>query len=141
QVYRDGKLVATVSKTYYLDGGMSAGSSHSYTVRARDAAGNVSLASSSVSAKLPSVSGTTGTLSGVVYNTAGKMLSAAVVSLRLSTGSTKTAKTSSTGVWKLSSLPVGAYTLTVTFSGYGAYGFGMTAVRGQTLLALPVLSQ
>ena len=52
QVYRDGLLVGTVATTHYLDTGMSAGTSHSYQVRAIDGAGLQSALSTSRSAIL-----------------------------------------------------------------------------------------
>jgi hypothetical protein len=50
QVFRGSTLVTTVSGTTYSDTGLSAGTSYTYTVRARDAAGNVSPASSPATA-------------------------------------------------------------------------------------------
>ncbi|WP_405394939.1 fibronectin type III domain-containing protein [Microbispora hainanensis] len=73
QVFRGSQLVTTVTGTTYTDGGLASGTTYSYTVRARDAAGNVSAASAAVSATTgagtgtpgqpgaPSVTGTTGT--------------------------------------------------------------------------------
>ncbi|WP_238011712.1 DUF4832 domain-containing protein [Dactylosporangium sp. AC04546] len=49
QVYRDGVLRTTVTGTSYTDTGLAAGS-YTYTVRARDAAGNLSPASAPVTA-------------------------------------------------------------------------------------------
>ena len=140
QVYRDGALVGTTPDPHYLDGGMAAGTTHSYQVRAIDAAGNASPASSTLSARLASVSGTTGTLSGVVYSSAGKLLTNVVVSYRLANGTVKSAKTNMSGIWKLSSLPLGPYTLTAEMSGYRSQTFDMTAASGQTLLAITTLS-
>ena len=140
RVYRDGALVGTTPDPHYLDGGLVAGSSHTYQVRAFDAAGNVSAASSTLSARCASLgTGTTGTLSGVVYNAVDKLLSNVVVSLRLANGTVKSAKTNNTGVWKLSSLPVGTYTLTATLNGYPTASFTMSVVEDQTLLAITTL--
>ncbi|WP_219463961.1 glycosyl hydrolase family 18 protein [Nonomuraea rhizosphaerae] len=49
-VYRGSTQVTTVTGTSYTDTGLAASTSYSYTVRARDAAGNVSPASNAVSA-------------------------------------------------------------------------------------------
>ena len=76
EVYRDGALIDTVTKSYYLDSGLPSGTSHLYQVRALDAAGNKSLLSSSVTGKIASRSRSTtlGSLAGVIYNQLGKPL-------------------------------------------------------------------
>jgi aryl-phospho-beta-D-glucosidase BglC (GH1 family)/chitodextrinase len=48
EVYRAGTKVATVSGRTYTDTGLAASTAYQYTVRARDAAGNVSAASAAV---------------------------------------------------------------------------------------------
>jgi phosphatidylinositol-3-phosphatase len=52
-VYRDGTQLATPAAAGYTDTGLAAGSTHSYTVTAHDAAGNVSAASIPVSVTTP----------------------------------------------------------------------------------------
>jgi endo-1,4-beta-xylanase len=59
-VYRDGSQVGAATATSYTDTGLSAGTAYTYTVRARDAAGNVSAASSSVTATTGTGGGGTG---------------------------------------------------------------------------------
>ncbi|WP_405010067.1 endo-1,4-beta-xylanase [Kitasatospora sp. NBC_01539] len=49
-VYRDGARVATATATAYTDSGLAASTAYRYTVRARDAAGNVSADSAAVTA-------------------------------------------------------------------------------------------
>ncbi|SDL65043.1 Carbohydrate binding domain-containing protein [Nonomuraea maritima] len=48
QVYRGGSAVTTVSGTTFTDTGRAAGTAYTYTVRARDAAGNLSASSNAV---------------------------------------------------------------------------------------------
>ena len=50
QIRRNGTLVGTSNTTSYLDAGLGASTTFSYTVAARDAAGNISLNSTSASA-------------------------------------------------------------------------------------------
>ncbi|MFF0773006.1 glycosyl hydrolase family 18 protein [Nonomuraea wenchangensis] len=50
EVYRGSTLVATVTDTAYTDTGLAASTAYTYTVRARDAAGNRSAASAAVTA-------------------------------------------------------------------------------------------
>ncbi|MFS1511409.1 glycosyl hydrolase [Chengkuizengella sp. SCS-71B] len=50
EVYRDGSLAGTSSTTSYTDNGLTANTTYSYTVIAKDAAGNSSTASSAVQA-------------------------------------------------------------------------------------------
>ncbi|MFI8790459.1 glycoside hydrolase family 6 protein [Streptomyces sp. NPDC055105] len=62
-VYRAGVQVGSSATTSFTDTGLTASTSYSYTVKARDAAGNVSAASSAVSATTSDGGGTgTGTL-------------------------------------------------------------------------------
>lgn len=48
-VYRNGSLVGSPSATQYTDGGLTASTAYTYTVRARDNAGNASAQSGSIS--------------------------------------------------------------------------------------------
>jgi chitinase len=50
EIYRGGTLIATVTGTTYTDTGLTAGTAYTYTVRARDAAGNRSAASNPITA-------------------------------------------------------------------------------------------
>ena len=67
---RDGLLIATRTKTHYLDSGLAPNSSHVYQVAAIDAAGNQSLLSTTLSTKTASL-GTTATLAGIVFTASG----------------------------------------------------------------------
>lgn len=50
EVYRNGSMVSTVSGTSYADSGLSESTAYSYFVKAKDAAGNVSAESASITA-------------------------------------------------------------------------------------------
>ncbi|MET0933747.1 MAG: fibronectin type III domain-containing protein [Mycetocola sp.] len=59
-VYRGASLVGTIpvsSARTFTDTGLTAGSTYTYTVKAQDAAGNLSVASNTVSATLPTATG------------------------------------------------------------------------------------
>ena len=62
-IFRNGTQVGTSTGTSYSDTGLTASTAYSYTVKARDAAGNVSAASSGVSVTTPSSGSTGGALS------------------------------------------------------------------------------
>ncbi|GAA1018597.1 hypothetical protein Aple_065510 [Acrocarpospora pleiomorpha] len=59
EVYRGGTQVATVTGTSHTDTGLTASTSYTYTVRARDAAGNRSAASTAVTVQTGSGGGST----------------------------------------------------------------------------------
>ncbi len=61
-VYRDGTLAGTTATTSFTDTGLSAATKYAYTVKAVDGAGNVSAASSAVTATTQQGSGATGTV-------------------------------------------------------------------------------
>jgi Carboxypeptidase regulatory-like domain len=81
-----------------------------------------------------------GGFSGVAYSQSGSTLAGAVVTVRSSNGSTKSTKTSTSGVWKLSSLSTGAYTVTVTSSGYSPASLTVSIVGRETTLAVVTLA-
>jgi chitosanase len=63
-VYRGSSKVATTANTAYTDTAVKAGTTYSYTVKAVDTTGAVSVASNAVSVKLPAAGGSTGTGGG-----------------------------------------------------------------------------
>ena len=140
RLYRNGALIATVAETEYLDSGLVAATTYTYSLRAIDAVGNASGASSSLSAKTASVAnGTTGTLAGVVYDRTGKPLQNAVASVTIG-GSKKTAKTNASGEWKFTNVPPGTYSLGVMLSGYATQTTSLTAAAGRTVVAVTLLA-
>ncbi|GAA4414191.1 cellulase family glycosylhydrolase [Actinokineospora soli] len=60
EVYRGTTRVATVASTSYTDTGLTADTAYTYTVRARDAAGNVSAASTALTARTSTGGGSSG---------------------------------------------------------------------------------
>ncbi|WP_432170290.1 glycoside hydrolase family 6 protein [Streptomyces sp. 1222.5] len=64
-VYRDGVKAGTATGTSYTDQGLSPATTYRYTVKARDAAGNVSAASAAVSATTKTSGGGGGGTSGL----------------------------------------------------------------------------
>jgi fibronectin type 3 domain-containing protein len=136
RVYRNSVLVATVATTQYLDSGLAAATGYTYSVRALDAAGNASAASSNLTVKTASQSTSkTGTLAGVVFDSTGKPLANAVVT----TGS-KTAKTNGSGVWQLTNLAPATYSFSVALTGYQGQTFSLAAVAGKTVLGTVTLT-
>ncbi|SFD97646.1 hypothetical protein SAMN05216378_1834 [Paenibacillus catalpae] len=68
-VYRNGALAGSSAGTSYSDTGLTASTTYSYTVKAKDAAGNVSAASSAVSAA--TLAAGSGGTTGGTYNVNG----------------------------------------------------------------------
>ncbi|MET8131803.1 glycoside hydrolase family 6 protein [Streptomyces sp. NPDC005251] len=60
-VYRDGTKVGSATATSYTDSGLAASTTYTYTVKAKDAAGNVSASSTAVSATTKASGGGGGT--------------------------------------------------------------------------------
>jgi chitinase len=60
QVFRNGTNVATITGSTYTDSGLAASTAYTYTVKARDAAGNVSTASNQVTGTTQASGGTGG---------------------------------------------------------------------------------
>jgi fibronectin type 3 domain-containing protein len=139
QVYRDGFLVGNVVTTHYLDTGMSAGSTHSYQVRALDGAGLQSALSTSRSALLePLGKNAQATLSGIVYDNSGRPLPNVPVTLTQS-GTVKTATTGIDGVWTVGKLSAGSYAVSARPAGFQGATFTMNAASHETLLAVTTL--
>jgi chitodextrinase len=102
-VYRGGTKVATVATTSYGDTGRAASTQYTYTVRARDAAGNVSIASNAVSVTTKAPTQTNGVLNGTVRNRNGRVLSGVTVTAtRAGTTSRVVTRTSTDGKYVLS---------------------------------------
>ncbi|MEV5560519.1 carbohydrate-binding protein [Nonomuraea wenchangensis] len=103
-VYRGGSLVTTVTGTTYTDTGRAANTAYTYTVRARDAAGNLSGVSNSVTATTSGgntgAPGQPGTVSTSVTNSSVSLSwgasSGTVTGYRVYEGSTQKAQVTGT---------------------------------------------
>jgi chitodextrinase len=131
QVYRDGSLVTTTSSSWFADSGLGAGTSHTYQIRAVDAAGNRSAASIVLSAStIGLANGVTGVLSGVVFDEDGDVISNAIVRIN---GTTKSTRTNRNGVYTFAMIFPGSYGVTATYTGSATVT--MTAIAKQTVVA------
>jgi Carboxypeptidase regulatory-like domain len=128
-----------VQTSYYLDSGLAAGTIHSYTVRALDAAGNQSQPSMSLSAITSNGKGASAAFAGAVSAPNGQPLSGASVLVTPTKGSAKTARTSSNGGWEVSNVS-GTCRVTVSLAGYPTKAFSMSTAEKHTVLALTELS-
>ena len=115
-VYRNGTKVGTASGTTYTDTGLTAGTAYTYTVRARDGAGNVSAASSGVTATTPGGGTSSGcAASYAVNNDWGSGFTATVTVAN--TGTAATTGWHVTWAWAGNQQVTGSWNATVTQSG------------------------
>jgi fibronectin type 3 domain-containing protein len=135
QVYRDGSFVGTVTTSWFIDSDLAASTTHTYQVRAVDAAGNRSAASITLSATTTAygIFDTLGSLAGVVFNANGDVVSNAVVKV----GTNKSTRTNSSGVWMFVIMPAGNWSVTATSTSSATVP--MTAIGKQTVIAAIVL--
>ena len=111
EIWRNSIRIATIGNvTSFGDTGLAASTTYSYFVKTKDAAGNVSANSNSVSADTQFPPTTTGTITGTVNSSVGGVLSGARVSTVVS-GSKRTVTTNSSGVYSFTFLPTTSYSL------------------------------
>jgi subtilisin family serine protease len=141
EVFRNGVQVATVSGATlaYRDTGLTPNTTYPYTVKAKDAANNESLASPALNLKTGAVTtSTTGTAAGMIVD-AGTGKPLPNVTVQTTVGSTsKSMKTNASGVYTLPSLPPGTYTLTLTLGSRTA-STSETVTAGEVSLVLASL--
>lgn len=152
-VLRDGAAIATVSTTSFLDNAVAAASTHTYQLRASDAAGNVSassptltvttMASSSsgptptptptpTASPTPTTSSTTqpGAITGAVVNSRDRPVSGCSVTISGS-GQTYVTTTSSTGAFQVGGLAPATYTVTAE-TRFSSASAAVTVTSGST---------
>ncbi|QQS19891.1 carboxypeptidase regulatory-like domain-containing protein [Candidatus Saccharibacteria bacterium] len=106
-VFRNGTKIASITTTSYGNTNLAASTSYTYTVVARDAAGNSSSPSVAVSATTLVQPSSTGTLTGVVSGANG-LVSNAKVTFSFN-GASHTYSTNSSGVYVAPDIPSGTY--------------------------------
>ena len=136
-VYRNGALVGSTTSPRFEDSGLAAGGKYTYTVKAKDAAGNASAASRAASVTMPG-SSTKGAIAGFVTNAADAPLANVKVSMTVA-GAAKSFSTNNTGLFIASNLPPGAYTVTVAGTGYPTKTFTLTVTANLASLQDVVL--
>jgi hypothetical protein len=115
--------VTGTAKSFGDSSGLQANTTYSYSIVARDAAGNSSPSSDAVTVTTPGSTPTpgptqgTGTLIGKVRNSKGQPIKSAKVTLKIGAKSAS-ATTGSDGSYRLNSQPVGSYSITYSASGY-----------------------
>jgi chitodextrinase len=135
EVYRGGALVATVTTTWFLDSGLVASTNYGYQVRAVDAAGNRSTASTSLTARTASSTGSArGILAGYVVDSNGAAVRTATATFVSGGGQTKSDGANNKGVWSISNLLPVSGTLTISAPGHATVTLNVTVVAGKTLL-------
>jgi len=132
EVYRNSTKVATVTTTSFGDTGLAASTTYSYFVKARDAVGNLSAASNTASATTQAPPSTTGSVTGTVYSSAGGVVSGAKISLTVN-GSKKTYVITSSGVYTITNLPAGTYSLKFSATKYINQTVSVTVTSNTTV--------
>jgi|GEM_PF-2521356 len=130
EVYRANTRAATVTTTSFGDTGLLPSTSYSYYVKAKDAAGNLSLASNTVSAATSALP-VYGSITGTVTSSSGSPIVGATVYTTVS-GTRKTSTTNSSGVYNLVNLPAGTYSLMVSAKRYTGQTLSVTVTSGNT---------
>lgn len=130
-IYRNSTKIATVSTTTYGDSGLSASTTYSYYVVARDGAGNVSTSSSTISVTTQAAVVSSGTLSGTVYRNKNSSISGALVSLTINSKQVS-ASTNSSGFYSISSIPAGTYNVSYSASHLTTQIINVNILSGKT---------
>ncbi|HEX7138807.1 MAG TPA: right-handed parallel beta-helix repeat-containing protein [Vicinamibacterales bacterium] len=134
QVFRNGSLVATTAALTYSDNGLAASTQYSYTVRAYDAAGNISTASPTATAStLPS-----GVMTGGVDTIAPSAPSSLIATATSSSAVSLVwgASTDNVAVTGYRILRNGAYLTTVTSTSFSDSGLSASTTYTYSVSAL-----
>jgi len=132
-VYRNGNLIATVASTTFGDNTLTASTTYSYVVKARDAAGNVSGASNTAQATTQS-SVVNGSISGIVSSTTGSALCNAKVSTLITSKTRLTTYTNCQGQYLLPNLAPSTYSITYSKTKYVSQTWSVTVTSGSNII-------
>lgn len=137
-IYRNGSAnpIATVTTNTFGDAGLTASTSYSYTVRAKDSADNISGSSNTASATTlpPPLDGTLiGAVRNVTDNTAlaGVTIKVSTFGIKGKKGLVTTATTNSSGLYAVT-LKQGSYTVVASLKRYGRQTKNTTVSSGDT---------
>jgi chitodextrinase len=130
-VYRNGAKVASVAGGSFGDAGLAANTQYSYYVVAKDAAGNVSAHSVSVSATTQSAPVSAGNISGTVSDYRGHAVYGATVAITFG-GANHLYSTNSSGVYAITNVPAGSYKVTFSANKYPSQTATISVTNGAT---------
>ncbi len=134
QVFRNGTLVGTTGLPAYSDSGLAAATQYSYTVKAYDAAGNVSTASNTATASTLPSGVMTGGADTIAPSTPGSLTATATSSSAVSLA--WGASTDNVAVTGYRILRNGAYLTTVTSTSFNDSGLPASTTYSYSVSAL-----
>ncbi len=137
-VYRGSTKIATVSSTSFGDTGLQAGTAYTYSVRARDAAGNVSTASAGVTATTQAQQAAS-IIRGRVTNNLSSPINGARVMVPIGKKNKIVTRTLTDGSYSLTLKSGGRYSVTYSKRGYTPQSLTLTLVDGGILTQNVVL--
>lgn len=130
EIYRNSVKIATSTTTSYGDTGLAPSTTYTYFVKAYDGAGNISSSSNTVSVTTQPVP-IYGSITGRVYSSVGGVVSGVRVSVKIG-GSNKSYLTNSLGVFNITYIPPGTYSLEFKKSGYRTQNVSVNVTAGVT---------
>jgi chitodextrinase len=132
-IYRGSSKIASIAApaTSFGDSGLSAGTTFSYYVVARDAAGNSSANSSTAAATTQSAPpvNTWGSINGIVSSNKGGGLAGTTITISYS-GSRHNYTSASDGSYSIASVPPGGYTVKYGHQGYNSQSVNLSVTAG-----------
>lgn len=126
------KLLTTTA-TQIGDTGLKPSTSYTYHITARDGAGNVSAKSQTITVKTPAATVSTGTVQGKVTGNWWRDVKDARVTITVH-GKRYTATTNRSGIYRLSGIPAGKYTMSISAKGYKTKYVSVTVKANKTVI-------